>query len=195
MTVQLLRPADLDDTTVPAVVSLPASVPVAAPVRVLFLLFLAPPIDDEPTATYELGGDLTDEDMARVTDSDYEHLRRAAARYRDAAGQYAAAYTNRVFRLPATEDLAHDAVLCLAARLRDAHAVWTPVDTGALSDVDEWLDERPDHGVLPINRATLRTWALDDAARHHGCDIDALTQDDDTAAVDRPRRTDLHLVR
>ena len=192
MTVQLLRPTDFDDT---AVEFPPASVPAPALAPAVFLAPASADEDETESSGYPLADDLTAEDMARVSDADYNHLRRAADNYRHAAGQYAAAYTNRVFRLPAAEDLAHDAVLCLARRLRDAHAVWTSVDTDTACDVDAWLDERPDHGVLPINRATLRTWALDDAARHHGCDIDALTQDDDTAAVDRPRRTDLHLVR
>lgn len=185
MTVHLLpRPIELDDLT-------PASAVPAAPA-----LTLAPvsDFDEQPERNYPLADALTAEDMARVSNSDYAHLRRAAVRYCHGASEYVAANRDDAVRLPAAGDLAHDAVLCLAARLRDAYAVWTPVETRAGTDDDEWLDERPDHGVLPINRARLRAWALEDAARFHGCDLDSLLGDVD-GVIDRPRRTDLHLVR
>lgn len=80
MTVQLLPPVEFRAVELPPT-RMPAPVP--APVPFALPALLAPTTPSEGAETesrYPLADDLTAEDMARVTDSDYEHLRHAAAR-------------------------------------------------------------------------------------------------------------------
>lgn len=131
------------------------------------------------------GGDLTAEDMARVTADDWADLRRIArgycrrvdqARYRKrmdgsatvVKGGYAPYGTDDV-----SDDVTQDAVLIFARRLRTiimtcpAASVW--LDT---REVASWLYTRRDGETITIDRRSLHWWAIRDAAEHNGCRLD-----------------------
>lgn len=129
------------------------------------------------------GGRLTPQDMARVTPSDWEDVRKLARGYcrtvdstRSRKRMDGSATIIREGHAPygtddVSDDVTQDAVLLFAQRLRDvltrfAHA---PEST---QDNEAWIYVRRDGGEMTITRTTLHRWAVRDAAARNGYRID-----------------------
>ncbi|MEV5576597.1 hypothetical protein AB0L06_41770 [Spirillospora sp. NPDC052269] len=127
------------------------------------------------------GETLTFEDMARVTDFDWTEIRSIARGYCrkvDATrsrklANGSATVTKNGYPLfgtdDASDDTAQDSVLIFAQRLRDVIARCEPTpESGAGPETQEWVYVRRDGEQMAITRATLRRWAVRDAAQRNG---------------------------
>lgn len=136
-----------------------------------------------PTRTS--GADLTPNDLTRVTDDAYRHLRDLAHRYCHAvdatrsrkrangSATLTTAGRGRYGTDDAGDDVAQDATLLYAKRLREitgrcaVSALWV-----ATGEPAAWQYVRRDGETIIITPATLRYWAVRDAAASNGYRMD-----------------------
>ncbi|WP_026416969.1 hypothetical protein [Actinomadura oligospora] len=142
------------------------------------------------------GESLTPEDMARVTDHDWTEIRSIARGYCrkvDATrsrklANGSATVTKNGYPLfgtdDASDDTAQDSVLIYAQRLRDVIARCEPsAESGTEPESQEWVYVRRDGEQMVITRATLRRWAVRDAAQRNGYRVTQPPADDALRAL------------
>lgn len=132
-----------------------------------------------------LGGELTPDEMGRVTAVDFTEIQRASRAYcravdatrsrkrMDGSATAAPGGRARYGTDDVSDDVAQDAVLIFAGRLHkimstcEVSAVWV-----AAREPAAWQYVRRDGETIVVNRKTLQYWAVRDAAARNGYRLD-----------------------